>query len=73
MVGFSTYHTDMDQLIAEVQAYADARSIKPATVLQYAARLSGKTWEHWLNGGQCNLSTAQKVREYMASHSEVST
>jgi hypothetical protein len=63
----------MDHLIAEIEAYAEARGIKPATVLQYAANLSGKTWEHWLNGGQCQLSTAQKIRDYIKSGSEASS
>jgi hypothetical protein len=63
----------MEQLIAEIEAYAAARGIKPATVLQYAANLSGRTWEQWKNGGQCHLTTAQRVREYIATHSEVTS
>lgn len=59
----------MEKLIAEIQTYATARGIKPATVLQLAAGLSGTTWEKWVSGqSSCSLRTAERVRDYVLAN-----
>lgn len=56
----------MEQFMTEIRTYATARGIKPATVLQMAARLSGKTWAKWEDGtATCTLRTMGTIREYM--------
>jgi len=56
----------MEPLIAEIEAYAKARGLKPATVLQYAAGLSGTSWEKWKAGAQvCTVATAEKIRAFI--------
>lgn len=59
---------DMEQLIAQVEQYATARGIKPATVLQYAAGLSGSVWDKWLAGSSCNMATAERIRTYIVEN-----
>ncbi len=55
--------------MTEVRNYADARGIKPATVLQAAAGLSGTTWGKWEDGSQtCEMRTAERIRAFMASN-----
>lgn len=49
----------------EVQAYATARQILPATVVQQATGHSGTTWAKWQAGATCSLRTAEKIRSYM--------
>jgi len=61
----------MEQLIAEIEAYADKRGIKPATVLQYAAGLGGGAWDRWRKGATCTFATAERVRKYMAENPPV--
>ena len=57
----------MEQLIKEVTAYAAAKGIKPTTVLQNAAGLSGTTWDKWAGGdATCHLKTAAIIRDYIA-------
>lgn len=59
----------MEQLIAEVRAYATLRDIKPDTVLQLAANLSGTTWKKWVDGkSSCTLKTMDRIRKYMADN-----
>ena len=56
----------MDQLIAEIEAYAAARGIKPATVVQNATTHGGTVFEKWKSGAAvCTLTTADRVRAYM--------
>jgi hypothetical protein len=56
----------MEEFMSEIESYAKSRGIKPATVLQLAARLSGRTWERWLQGdASCTLRTMSRVRDYM--------
>ncbi|HHX89639.1 MAG TPA: XRE family transcriptional regulator [Paracoccus sp.] len=53
----------------EIRRYACGRGIKPATVLQNAANLSGTTWEKWNAGAaSCSIRTADRVRAYMAAN-----
>lgn len=61
----------MEQLIAQVEQYALARGIKPATVLQYAAGLGGSVWEKWLSGSSCNMATAERIRSYIVENPPV--
>ncbi len=52
--------------MTEIRTYATARGVKPATVLQLAARLSGKTWAKWEEGtATCTIRTMSTIREYM--------
>ena len=56
----------MDQLIAEIEAYAAARGIKPATVVQYATTHGGGVFDRWKAGkGTCTLPMADRIRAYM--------
>ncbi len=58
--------------MTEIRTYAEARRIKPATVLQMAARLSGKTWGRWEDGtATCTLRTMSTIREYMRDNPPV--
>jgi hypothetical protein len=62
----------MEPLIAEIEAYAKARGLKPATVLQYAAGLSGTSWEKWKAGAQvCTVATAEKIRAFIMDNPPV--
>lgn len=55
--------------MAEIRDYAAARGVKPATVLQMAAALSGTTWAKWERGAAvCSMRTAEKLRAYMAAN-----
>ena len=55
--------------MAEIRAYAAARKIKPATVLQVAAGMNSKVWSRWEQGLQdCTFGTAKKIRDYMAEN-----
>ncbi|MDP1872117.1 MAG: hypothetical protein Q8K61_10905 [Gallionella sp.] len=55
----------MEQFITDVEAYAAACGVKPTTVVQRAAGVSGAAWGRWEAGGSCTLVTADKVRAYM--------
>jgi len=58
----------MEQLMAEIRAYAKRRKIEPATVLQYAAGYGGGVWDKWQAGAQCTLATAEKIRAHMRNN-----
>lgn len=59
----------MEELIKEIQAYAQARGIKPATVVNYAAQIGTPVWDRWVSGkSTCSLRTAERIREYMLAH-----
>lgn len=57
----------MEQLMKEVEDYAAARGILPATVVQMATGHSGMTWAKWQRGANCSLRTAEKIRAYIAT------
>lgn len=61
----------MDELIAQIEQFARARGIKPATVIRYAAGLKPSDWRRWAEGGGCSVRTAEKIKEYIVTHSEV--
>lgn len=52
----------------EIENYASARGILPATVVQSATGHSGTTWAKWQAGATCSLRTAEKLRAYMAAN-----
>lgn len=52
----------------EIENYASARGILPATVVQTATGHSGTTWAKWKSGATCSLRTAEKMRAYMAAN-----
>jgi len=58
----------MDQLMQEIETYASARRILPATVVQAATGHSGTTWAKWKSGATCSVRTAEKLRAYMAAN-----
>ncbi len=63
----------MEQLISEIEAFAARRGIAPQTVVRYAVGQKPDDWRRWKSGkSSCSLRTAEKIREYIATHSEVS-
>jgi hypothetical protein len=58
----------MEQFIIEVETYAADCGLKPTTVVQRAAGVSGSAWARWVKGGSCTLATADKVRAFMAKN-----
>lgn len=59
----------MEQLIAEIEAFAAVRGVKPGTVLQRAGGFGGKVWEKWVAGDRsCTLPMADRIRRYMAAN-----
>lgn len=56
-----------DDLIREVQQYAAARNIAPATVISRAAN-NGRLYGRLTKGFGCTLKTAERIRAYMASN-----
>jgi len=56
----------MENLIKEVEAFANRHNLLPATVVQYATGQGGSTWARWKSGGECTMGTAARVRAYMA-------
>jgi hypothetical protein len=61
----------MDELIKEIEAFARLRKIEPQTVIRYAAGQKPGDWRRWKAGGGCSVRTAEKIREYIMAHSEV--
>lgn len=55
----------MEQFIAEIEAYAAACGLKPTTVVQGAAGVSGAAWDRWKAGGSCTMRTADRIRDYI--------
>ena len=73
-IGFKTYISGMEQFLNEVRAFARQAKIKPATVVQNGAGLSGTTWEKWENGTSFpRIDTIDKIRSYMAKRSPQKT
>lgn len=59
----------MEQFLAEVRTYAEARGLMPTTVIQRAAGASGNAWGRWEAGETApTLKTVDKVRAYMAAN-----
>lgn len=58
----------MEQFLAEVKDYAAACGLKPTTVVQRAAGVSGAAWGRWESGGSCTLMTADRIREFMRNN-----
>jgi hypothetical protein len=63
----------MEDFLNEIRAYAKAHNIKPDSVPQKAAALSGLTWGKWVAGKSYpRWDTMQKIRAYIkadpASH-----
>ena len=56
----------MDQLVAEIEAYAAARGVAPGTIVQYATKLGGTAFRKWKDGeSSCELATADRIRAYI--------
>lgn len=59
----------MDKFIAEVELYAAACGLKPTTIVQRAAGVSGVAWRRWTQPeGSCTMATADRVRAYMRAN-----
>lgn len=59
----------MEQFISEIEAYAKACGLKPTTIVQRAAGVSGAAWRRWTElGGSPTMATADQVRAYMAAN-----
>jgi hypothetical protein len=59
----------MEQFISDVEAYAAACGLKPTTIVQRAAGVSGAAWQRWTQlGGSPTMATADQVRAYMAAN-----
>lgn len=59
----------MEQLIKEIETYAAAAGLKPATVLQKAGGLGGLVWSKWVAGtASCTLPMADRLRAFMAAN-----
>jgi hypothetical protein len=59
----------MEQFLADVRAYAEARGIKPSTVVQSAGGGNGSVWKRWESGkGSPTLHTVDRIRAYMADN-----
>lgn len=55
--------------MTDITNFAAARGIKPATVLQIAAGMSGTTWEKWRAGSAtCSMRTAERIRDYISAN-----
>ena len=55
----------MEELMHEVEAAAEQLGIKPDSLLQNAANLSGTTWKSWEGGATCHMKTAQRIRDWI--------
>lgn len=59
----------MEQLIAEIEAYAAAVGKNPRLVLRDAAGCSWREWDRWVSGQSSpRLSTVDRIRAYMAAN-----
>ncbi len=59
----------MEDFLDEIRTYAKAHKIKPDTVPQKAAALSGLTWGKWVAGKSYpRWDTMQKIRAYIAAN-----
>lgn len=57
----------IENLISEVEAYAKARSLSPATVISRAVD-NGRLYGRLKSGFGCHVDTADRIRRYMASN-----
>ena len=56
----------MDEFLAEVRAYARNLGVRPTTVVQRAANVSGLTWANWSRRlSSPTARTMDRVRLYM--------
>ncbi len=70
MVGIFPYHAGMEKLCEEIEAYAEAHNLTPATVVRYAVGANAETWGRWLKGDSaCSIKTANRVRRYLKGQS----
>ncbi|MBL4929359.1 hypothetical protein [Fuscibacter oryzae] len=56
-----------DQIIAEIESYATARGLAPATVTSRAVGNS-RLYHRLKAGAGCTLTIAERLRAYMAEH-----
>lgn len=59
----------MDQLISDIEAYADAIGRSPQWVLRAAINAGGGEWESWKAGRSSpTMARVDRLKEYMAAH-----
>ena len=59
----------MEELIAEIEAYAVGVGLSPSTVIQRARVGSGSTWRRWRDGeGTPTLATVARLKAYIAAN-----
>lgn len=59
----------MEQFLNDIRAYAEAKGVKPSTVLQLAAGTGGTAWRRWESGESTpTFATVEKVRAYMRAN-----
>ncbi|MEQ8258079.1 MAG: hypothetical protein RH980_18700 [Roseovarius confluentis] len=59
----------MDQLISEIEAYADAIGRSPQWVLRAAINAGGGEWDSWKAGRSSpTMARVDRLRHYMVSH-----
>lgn len=56
-----------DRLISQIEAFAEARNIAPATVTSRAVGNS-RLYSRLVAGGSCTMDVAEKLSDYMASN-----
>lgn len=59
----------MEKLISEIEAYAKATGVHPATVLRRSAGYGWGVWHKWTGRKSSpTMESVEKVRTYMAAH-----
>ena len=56
-----------DDLIQEVEAYANERGLAPATIISRAVN-NGRLYGRLKAGFGCNMKTAERIRAFMAEN-----
>lgn len=55
------------RIVTEIEEYAAARGLAPATITSRAVRNS-RLYAHLKAGGDCTTRIAARLRDYMAAH-----
>ena len=61
----------MEDFLDEIRVYARAVGKEPSTIVQQATRQGekhghgGATWKRWESGGECTVSTMERIRTFI--------
>lgn len=59
----------MEQLLNEIEEYAQNKNVHPSTILRYSVNATWSIWKKWKSGeSSCSFKTAKKIRKYMAEN-----